>query len=281
MNASRPQQADAEYVYDSAHQPHTAVRELAALVAYRDFVLQLVARNITVRYKRSGLGIIWSMLAPLLSLLVLSLVFTQVFRPTTPNYPLYLFPGLLLWTFFTQTTSIITAEVVGGIELWKRVYTPRGAFAVATTLTGLVHLCLALVPLVFLMLVVHAPLTAALLVVPYAALCTALFALGLGLAVASVAGHFADVADMFQIVLATWMYFTPVIYPRDVLPASLQAAWQLNPVAHLVDAFRQPFYEGRVPDAPLLVTIGAIGVGTAAVGWWLFTRTAEEFARRG
>jgi ABC-2 type transport system permease protein len=271
----------ADYDYDSAHQPHTAVRELAALATYRDFVFQLVVRNITVRYKRSVLGVAWSMLAPLLNLLVLSLVFTQVFRPTTPNYPLYLFPGLLLWTFFTQTASIITAEVIGGIELWKRVYTPRGAFAVAATLTGLVHLALALAPLLLLMWLRHAPLSPALLVVPYIAVCTALFALGLGLAVASVAGHFADVGDMFQIVLATWMYFTPVIYPRSILPVSLQGVWRLNPVAHLVDAFRMPFYEARVPGLEQLGLITAIGVVSAALGWWLFTRTAEEFARRG
>ena len=266
--------------YDSAHQPHTSVREFTALLTYRDFVLQLVSRNLKVRYKRSALGIVWSMLGPLLSMAVLSVVFTQVFRSTTPNYPLYLFPGLLLWNFFTQTVSIITAEVVGGIDLWRRIYTPRAAFAVATTLTGLVHLLLALVPLLLLMLALGAPLTPALLAVPAIVVCATLFALGLGLAVASVAGHFADVGDMFQIVLTTWMYFTPVIYPREILPASLQPVWRLNPMAPLVEAFRMPFYEGRVPSAGLFATIALIGLATCAIGWWLFTRTAEELARR-
>lgn len=267
--------------YDSAHQPHVAVRELSALLSYRDFVLQLVVRNIKVRYKRSVLGVVWSMLGPLLSMAVLSVVFTQLFRSTTPNYPLYLFPGLLLWNFFTQTVSIIIAEVIGGIDLWRRIYTPRGAFAVATTLTGMVHLALATVPLILLMLALQAPLTPALLVIPVIVVCAALFAVGLGLAVASVAGHFADVGDMFQIVLTTWMYFTPVIYPRAILPASLAPVWRLNPMAPLVEAFRLPFYEGRVPPADLFVTIILIGLGTAAAGWWLFTRTAEDLARRG
>ena len=164
------------------------LREAAELVRYRDLVRQLVTRNIKVRYKRSVLGFLWSMLGPLLSMTALSLVFTQIFKPTTPLYPLYLFPGLLMWNFFAQTTSSITAEVIGGVELWKRIYTPRTAFAVATTVTGLVHLSLAMVPLILLMLVFGAPLTVALATAPLAALSTALFALGIGLAVGSIAG---------------------------------------------------------------------------------------------
>jgi ABC-2 type transport system permease protein len=267
--------------YDSAHLPHPMRREVSELVRYRDLIRQLVVRNVTVRYKRSVLGFLWSMLGPLLSMTALSLVFTQVFRPTAPQYPLYLFPGLLLWTFFAQTTSTIVAEVIGGVELWKRIYTPRTAFAVATTLTGLVHLALAIVPLMLLMIVFGAPFGAALAVVPLAALCTALFALGIGLAVASAAGRFADVGDLFQIVLGTWMYFTPVIYPRAILPDRYQWVWRFNPMAHLVDAFRMPFYEHAVPPPVLLLTIVAIGGATAAAGWWLFTRSADDLVRRG
>lgn len=267
--------------YDSARQPPAMVRELTELLRYRSLVRELVARNIKVRYKRSVLGVAWSMLGPLLTMAALSVVFTQFFQPVTPNYPLFLFPGLLLWTFFAQTTSIIIAEVIGGVELWKRIYTPRTAFAVATTATGLLHLALALIPLVVLMLVMQGPPTVALATVPISALCVALFAIGLGLAVASVAGHFADAADIYQVVLSTWMYFTPVIYPVDIIPASYRWVWRLNPMAYFVDAFRLPFYQQEVPPVSLLLTIALIGCGTCAVGAWLFTRTADELARRG
>lgn len=268
-------------VYDSAHQPHPMVRELGELVRYRDLIRQLAVRNIKVRYKRSVLGIAWSMFGPLLMMATLSLVFTQLFQTTTPNYPVYLFPGLLLWNFFAQTTSTITAEVIGGVDLWKRIYTPRTAFAIAATATGLVHLSLAVVPLLVVMVAVGAPLSLSLLTVPFVALCAALFALGVGLAVASVAGHFADVGDLYQVVIGTWLYFTPVIYPRSILPPSLGWLWRLNPMAHLVEAFRLPFYEHRPPSLLLLLTITLIAGTTAAFGWWLFTRTSDDLARRG
>jgi ABC-type polysaccharide/polyol phosphate export permease len=267
--------------YDSARLAHPMVREAAELVRYRDLVRQLVTRNIKVRYKRSALGFLWSMLGPLLSMAALSLVFTRLFRSTTPNYPVYLFPGLLLWNFFAQTTIGITAEVIGGVDLWKRIYTPRTAFAVATTMTGLVHLTLAMVPLVLLMIVLGAPITAALVAAPFAAFCTALFALGIGLGVASVAGHFADVGDLFQVLLGTWMYFTPVIYPREILPERFHWLWQLNPMTHMVDAFRLPFYQHAAPPLGPLLTILVLGASTLAVGWWLFTHTADDLVRRG
>ena len=179
---------------DSAHRPHAAVRELTELFRYRDLIRSW-SRNVKVRYKRSVLGLAWSMLSPLMTMVALSVVFTQVFRPTAPNYPVYLFPGLLLWSFFAQTTSTIAVEVVGGVELWKRIYTPRTAFAVATVCTGLVHLALALGPLFALMLLFHTPFGVALAALPVVVLFTALFALGVGLAVAAAAGYFADVAD--------------------------------------------------------------------------------------
>ena len=267
--------------YDSARLPHPAVRELAELWRYRSLVGQLVVRNIKVRYKRSVLGLAWSMLSPLMTMAALSVVFAHLFRPLTPNYPVYLFAGLLLWSFFAQTTATIAAEVIGGVEQWKRIYTPRTAFAVATVSTGLVHLALALVPLAALMTAFEVRFSAALLVVPVVALCTAVFALGVGLAVAAVAGHFADVADLYQVVLGTWMYLTPVIYPVAILPEAYHWLFRLNPMAYFVEAFRLPIYEHTPPSASVLLIAALLAITAFTVGWWLFTRAADGIARRG
>ena len=243
---------------------------------YRDLLRQLVARNIKVRYKRSVLGVAWSILSPLLTMVVLSLVFSTLFRTTAPNYPVYLFPGLLVWNFFAQTTSMMAAEVVGGADFWRRIYTPRTIFCVATVLTGLVHLALAMVPLAALMLVFHASFGPSLIVVPFAAACAAMFALGIGLVVSSLARYFADVVDLYQVVLTAWMYFTPVIYPRDIVPERYRWLFNLNPMTYVVEGFRTPIYAGVFPSQHMLLADGAVALMTLVAGWWLFTRMADD-----
>jgi len=262
--------------YDSAHRPPPFTREIVELVRYRDLVRHLVARNIKVRYKRSVLGVAWSILSPLLTMVVLSVVFSALFRTAAPNYPVYLLPGLLMWNFFAQTTSVMAAEIVGGADFWRRIYTPRTVFGVATVVTGLVHLALAMVPLAGLLVVYRAPLSLSLVVVPFAATCAAMFALGLGLVVSSLARYFADVVDLYQVVLTAWMYLTPVIYPRDIVPSRYQWLFSANPMTYVVESFRTPIYEHRFPSPNLLLADFAIAFVTLLAGWWLFTRTADD-----
>jgi ABC-type polysaccharide/polyol phosphate export permease len=243
-------------------------------------VRQLVARNIKIRYKRSVLGIAWSLLSPLLTMAVLAFAFTTVFRAATPHYAVYLFPGLLIWNFFAQTTSMMASDVIGGVDLWKRIYTPRAVFAVATISTGLVHLLLAMIPLAGLLVAYRTPLGLPLLVVPFAVACMAMFALGVGLMVSSVAVYFADVVDAYQVVLGAWLYFTPVIYPRTIVDARLQWAFDLNPMTYFVDCFRMPIYLNAAPPARVLALAFALALATLTAGWWMFTRAADELAYR-
>ncbi|HWF84311.1 MAG TPA: ABC transporter permease [Vicinamibacterales bacterium] len=268
------------YDYDSASPVHPMYHELMELVRYRDLVRQLVVRNIRVRYKRSILGVAWSMLGPLLTMAALSLVFTRAFRPLTPNYPIYLFPGLLIWGFFAQATSSMAAEVIGGVELWKRVYTPRTAFAAATLCTSLVHLAFAMVPLMLLMLAFGMPFGPGLAALPVVVLATALFTLGVGLALSALAGYFADVADLYSVLLATWMYVTPIIYPASILPADYRWIVRLNPMTYFVEGFRAPIYGNTFPPPAGLAAMCALAVSSLLCGWWLFTRSADDLVRR-
>jgi ABC-2 type transport system permease protein len=267
--------------YDSARRESPMAHELIELLRYRDLVAQLVARNIKVRYKRSALGVVWSMLSPLLTTIVLSVVFLTVFQAAAPNYPVYLLSGLLIWNFFVQTTSTMAAEMIGGADLWKRIYTPRTVYAVATTVTGLVHLAMALVPLFALALVLGMPLSLApLATAAIAVLCVALFALGVGLMLSVVSARFPDVVDLYQVIVGAWLYLTPVIYPRQIVPERFQWMMALNPMTWFVEAFRLPVYQNTVPPPRLLVMSFTLALITAVVGWWAFTRSADDFASR-
>jgi len=262
------------YDYDSAERGSPARRELVELIRYRDLLRQLVSRNIKVRYKRSILGVAWSVLSPLLTMVVLSLVFAALFRTTVPDYPLYLFPGLLAWSFFAQTTSIMAVDLIGGADFWKRIYVPRTAFGIASALTGLVHLGLALVPVAGLLVFYHRMPGWSLLTLPLAAANLAMFTIGVGFVVSALARYFPDVIDLYQVVLTAWLYFTPVIYPASIIGERYRRLFAVNPVSLLVDGIRAPLYDGVMSRSIGVATV--VALATLATGWWVFTRSADE-----
>jgi ABC-type polysaccharide/polyol phosphate export permease len=255
------------------------LHELREVLRYQNLVLQLVRRDILTRYKRSVLGIAWTMLNPLGTMLVLTIAFSRVFQ--TRGYAVFVLTGLLSWTFFAQTTNAITLHIVWGGSLFKRIYVPRTTFALAAIGTGLVNVVVSLVPLLIVMLATRVPLSPAILFLPVPILFLAMFSLGVGLLISTVAVYFADVAEMYQIVLTAWMYITPVIYPASYLPEQYRT-WIaiLNPMYHLVQIFRTPVYEGRLPTLPELLVSGGLSIGALLVGWYFFTKKSDEFAYR-
>ena len=274
------QPGDALPVYDSAQRQLPVIAEIKELYQYRDLLFQMIARNIKTRYKRSVLGILWTLLNPLLMMVVLTFVFSHVFRFQAVNYPVYALCGLVLWNFFAQTTTGAMSELLWGGSLMQRIYLPRGIFAACALGTGLVNLLLSLIPLVLLMVVTGAPLRPAILFLPVPLVLTALFALGVALFLSTLAIYFSDVVEMYQIVLTAWMYLTPIIYPKEVIPPAYQWALRLNPFYHLLELFRAPLHAGVLAGPKTLGAAALASLLTLAFGWWFFARKADEFAYR-
>lgn len=266
--------------YDSAHRPARAFEELGDLLERRELVRELVGRNIKVRYKRSVFGIAWSMASPLAMMIVLTSVFSKVFSSSAPAYAAYLLPGLLLWNFFAQTTTVATAEVAAGVDLWRRVRVPKTAFALATLLTGLVHLAIALVPLTAMVALLGRPLGLPLASVPVVLAATAAFVLGLTLALCAIAVDFPDISDILQILLSAWMFATPVMYSPEIVPPHVRAVLRWNPMTYYVEAFRAPFYRNAVCDGATLTIILAAGAAMLILGWAVFTKVSDDSIRR-
>jgi len=265
--------------YDSAARPPRALEELHELRAHASLLRALVARNIKVRYKRSAFGFLWTMASPALMLIVLSLAFTHAFAASAPAYPAYVFPGLLLWNFFAQTTTM-SGEEMAGSDIWKRVRFPKTALAIATLFTGIVNLLFALVPLIVILAIAHRPLGLALLTLPLTIALTALFVLGASLILATGALHFADVMPAWSMLLPALMFTAPVIYPDAIVPPSLKPLLRLNPMTLYIEAFRAPLYTNATPAASTFALMLAIAVATLALGWLLFTRSADDIAYR-
>src|SRR5262245_61014010 len=267
-------------IYDSADRRLPFLEEMKELARYRDLLVQLIKRNIKTRYKRSVLGIFWTLLNPLLMMLVLTFVFSNVFRLRTHHYAAYALAGLVLWNFFSQTTSGAMSELVWGGSLMNRIYLPRSIFAATALGTGLVNLSLSLVPLLMIMLVTGVPLRPAMIFLPVPILLVAMFSCGVALFLSTLAAYFADVLEMYQILLVAWMYLTPIIYPKEIVPEQWRWFFNLNPMYHLLESFRAPLFSGWFTRAGILAVAVVISAATLAFGWWFFARKADELAYR-
>ena len=267
-------------VYDSAARVNPGVEELHDVYKYRDLILLLARRDIMTRYKRSVLGVAWTMLNPLGMMLVLTVAFSQLFQQVE-GYPAYILSGLIIWQFFSQTTTAAMVNLVWGGGLLHRIYLPRTSFALAAVMTGLINLGISLIPLVAVILIIGMPIRLSFLMIPLPILFLAMFSLGLGLLISTIAVYFPDVAEMYQILLTAWMYMTPIFYPESVLPASI--SWymtRLNPVYHLVKMFRICVYEGRFPQFFEFWPGALIAIVMLLVGWFAFAKKSNEFAYR-
>jgi len=267
-------------IYDSSKRGNNALDELREVFRYHDLIALLAQRDITTRYKRSVLGIAWTMLNPLGMMIVLSIAFSQIFKDIQ-GYPAYILSGLVVWQFFSQTTTAAMVNLVWGGGLLHRIYLPRTAFALAAILTGLVNLLIAIVPLILVMLIIGLPIRLSIVFIPIPILFLAAFALGLGLLLSTMAVYFPDVAEMYQIFLTAWMYLTPIFYPESILPENI--AWfitRLNPVYHLVRLFRACIYEGRFPLWAEVWPALVFSTLVLAVGWLVFTKKSDEFSYR-
>jgi len=269
-----------ELVYDTDQRILRPLLEMREAWRYRDLIWFLVQRDLTSRYKRSVLGIAWTMLNPLGMMIVLTIVFSQIFRIQMENYPSFVLSGLIAWNFFAQTSSAAINSLVWGGDLLSRIYIPRSTFAISAIATGLVNLTLSLVPLIAVMLVTGAPIRPTILLAPLAMIPLAMFSLGIGLLISTIGIFFADVVEMYAIVLTAWMYLTPIIYPLSILPPNVQSGLQFNPMVHLVNLFRGLVFDGVIPPVSTWLLSFGIALVMLIVAWLIFTEKSDEFAYR-
>lgn len=266
-------------IYDSSKRMATAVEEIVAALRYKDLIKHLVRKDITTRYKRSVLGILWTMLNPLGIMIIMTIVFSGFFH-RQEFFSVFLLTGILAWNFFNQTTTAIIKNLIWGEDLFQRIYMPRSTFAIAAVGTGMVNLALAFVPLILVKLVIHSPISWHVIMFPVYILYLAAFSLGLGLIVASLALYFHDIAEMYQVILTAWFYATPIIYPYDSLSEPVKRILNFNPMLHMVELMRDSFYYNRLPSIQEVLLVSAIASVTLVLGWLLFSRQTEEFVLR-
>lgn len=260
-----------------AGEPLRLAEELRDIARQPSLLYELVHRDLTVRYKRSFFGFFWTMLHPLILMLIFLVVFSALFRFETPRYETYFLSAYVAWNFFAQTVVNAMTGVAWNGPLMKRVRVPLSVFTLASTISGLVNLGLSFVVLFAIMGVTGAPLRPALLFLPVGILLLGLLTLGASLALTAVSVFFGDVREMVQAGLPALMYLTPIIYPLSVVPDRFRWLIRLNPLVPVVEVIRGPIYRGVVPPPGTLLAATAVSLGSLVAGWLVFRRTARRF----
>ncbi len=222
-------------------------RTTTELVQYREVLANILSQHLKVKYKRTSLGYIWSLLNPVLQLAVLTAVFSHVVRLDMKDYTLYLFSGLLAWTFFSNTVSTASVSLLENENFIKKVYLPKLIFPLSRMLLCGIDYLFSLVALSVIAVVLGFKFHAPILLLPLVMLNFAIFALGCALIVSVATVFFRDIQYLLGVFLNLLYFVTPIIYPLSALPENYRKWMNLNPMTVQLNLFHQVLYYGQVP----------------------------------
>ncbi len=251
--------------------------QLEVFLKYRFLLQDLILKDIRIKYRKSILGILWSVLNPLLMMLVITAVFSNIFKVQIENFPIYYLSGAVMFNFFSEATITGMSSVLQAANLIKKVYIPKYIFPLEKALFAFVNFLFSLIAVLIIYFVLGHPLhwTALLFFVP--SLYLLVFAIGISLVLSCWSIYFRDVIHLYGVVLTAWTYLTPIVYPFDALPAKMQQIMLFNPMYYYVDYFRQVTMYGTLPDLKTnLICIG-VAVFSLIIGLWIFKKNQDRF----
>lgn len=245
---------------------------------YRHLLQELVEKDIKLKYRRSFLGYLWSILNPLLTMLVLVAVFSQLFRFDIENFPVYLLSAQVLFNFMIEATNQAVFSIWGNAALLKKVYVPKYIFTLSKITSSLVNLLFSLVALLIVMFLTNTTFTIYLFFIPCILLQLYVFCTGLGFFLAQASVFFRDVQYIYAVLTTAWTYLTPMFYPISILPEGLkQGVIQFNPMYFYIEQFRAVVLYGTMPDALLILKGSAVALLFLVIGIACFLKTQDKF----
>lgn len=249
---------------------------------YRELLGHLTVRSIRAQYKQSFLGYIWLFANPLAQAFTLTFVFSTLLRTPSQgvSFPIFLFAGLLPWLFFANSVITATESVAGSANLVSSVYFPRELLVVAGVLSRLADLLAGCCIMVVLLLINGQSVETTALWMPLIFVFHFLFTVGVSLPLAALNLFFHDVRFLVGVGLNLWFFFSPVMYPTDIVPEKYRFIYDLNPLARFITSYRGYLFEGEGPAAANIMVGILMAVGTLAIGYFIFKKLEPAFADR-
>lgn len=247
------------------------------LYKYRWLLEQLIARDLKKKYRKSILGYLWSVLNPLLMMLIMTIVFSKLFRFQIPNYPVYLLSGQLIFTFFGEATSIGMQGILANGAMIKKVYLPKYIFPFSSVLSSFTTMVFSLVALLIVMIATGTPFHGTIILIPVALLYVLVFAIGIGILLSALLVFFRDLNYLWGVFLTAVNYLTPIFYPVDILPEVARKLIILNPLFDYINFFRKIVLYGQWPTMQEHVICLGFALAAIIIGGLVFKNKQKDF----
>ena len=253
------------------------INAIVAMQKYRFLIKQLVSRDFKAKYKRSILGVFWSFLNPLLTMIVQYIVFSNLFRFDIPYYPVYLLSGIIVFNYFSEACGMALTSIIGNATLITKVYVPKYIYPLTRILSSLVNLLISMIPLIIVTMLSGLHPTKAYLLIPLMLVCLAMFCLGLGMLLSAAMVFFRDIQFLWGVLTMIWMYLTPIFYPESILPEQVVWVLKINPLYYFINFLRSCVIDGVSPEPVVYVQCFLISLCVLAVGAWVFKKSQDKF----
>lgn len=259
------------------HTPHTSLFRKRQLIYYRDLIRELVVRDLKLLYKRSMLGVAWTLINPLLQLSVFAFVFQAVLQVKIPQYASFAFSGLLIWTWTQSALFQATGLITSNRALIRQPGFPIAVLPIVTVTTGLIHFLLALPVLLIFLMVDGVQLTQHIFLLPLLLLLQFLLTVSFAYPLAALNVTFRDTQHTLGVILQLMFYLLPIFYTVEQVPESLRSIYLFNPMVVLLQAYRAILMGGAAPDGNSLLLLVAVAVGLLPIGYRIFKRQSQRF----
>ncbi len=246
-------------------------------IRYWPLLTHLIKRDVTLKYRRSALGVLWSLLSPLLMMLVMTTVFSYFLRFEIPNFPVYLMAGQLIFNSFNEATTGAMSSVITASHLIRRVYIPKYVFPMEKVMFAFINMMFSFLALLLVMIITGQPINGYTLFFPIPMILLFVFELGCGLILSSLAVFFRDVMHFYTVFIVALTYLTPLFYPVDMLSPYMQQVVKINPLYWYVSFFRQGILYNQPPTIEQVVLCTLFAVVALILGLLIFKKTQDKF----
>lgn len=246
-------------------------------LAYKELLKELIVRDVKIKYRRSVLGMLWSVLNPLGMMIIMSIVFSHVFRQNIENFPVYLMCGQVVFNFYNEASSMAMSSVLGNASLIRKVYVPKYLFPTSKVCSSFVNLLTSFIALTIVVVATGTPVSWTIVLFILPVMYLFLFSLGMGILLSALVVTFRDLQHLYGIFLTGLMYLTPIFYPVEILPEWVRTIVNLNPLTNMAQMLRQVVMYGTVPDLMIHVRCIIPCAIALVVGLWVFYKQQDTF----